>query len=60
MSITRVIVVDPTPALNRSDLLVYQVPENSREFAVLTAALEQAGLEWASVGSSKSANKEKK
>lgn len=49
--IVRILAIDPTPALGRSDILVYQVPENSREFAVLTAALTAAGVEWEEVKS---------
>lgn len=48
--IVRIIVVDPQPAAGRSDLLVYQVPENSREFAVLIAVFKSAGLEWETIG----------
>ena len=49
--IVRILAVDPTPAAGRSDILVYQVPENSREFAVLTAALTASGVEWEEVKS---------
>jgi hypothetical protein len=51
--IVRIIVVDPKPQLGRSDLLVYQVPERSREFAVLTELIGRAGLEWAVVPSTR-------
>lgn len=44
--IVRIIALDPTPAAGRSDILVYQVPGNSREYAVLTDALTKAGIEW--------------
>lgn len=44
--IVRLIVVDPRPQEGRSDLLIYQVPENSREYIVLVDALSAAGLEW--------------
>lgn len=49
--ITRIIAVDPNPVAGRSDLLVYQVPENSREYAVLVAAFQAAGIEWDEVKS---------
>lgn len=49
--ITRLIVVDPAPVAGRSDLLVYQVPEHSREYAVLIEAFEKMGLEWDEVKS---------
>lgn len=49
--ITRIIAVDPTPIAGRSDLLVYQVPENSREYKLLTEALSAAGIEWDEVKS---------
>ena len=41
--IVRVIVVDPE---HGDDLIVYQVPENSRAFHMLTQLLETAGYEW--------------
>lgn len=46
MAIVRVVVVDPQPDPNRaSDLLVYQVPENSRELTILVDAFMAAGHE---------------
>jgi hypothetical protein len=57
--ITRIIAVDPNPVAGRSDLLVYQVPENSREYAMLTEALTAAGIEWDEVKSVRK-HKEKK
>lgn len=46
--IVRIVVVDPKPELSnpKSDILVYQVPEKSREFVLLTELFEQAQIEW--------------
>lgn len=44
--IVRVIAVDPSPRPGKSDVLVWQVPENSREIEVLTGLLEEARMEW--------------
>ena len=58
--IVRIVVVDPKPQAGRSDLLVYQVPEQSREFFVLTELLNRFGLEWALVPSQRKASKRSK
>jgi hypothetical protein len=58
--IVRIIVVDPKPQLGRSDLLVYQVPERSREYTVLTELLDRAKLEWAMVHSTRKATSKRK
>ena len=50
MSISRVIVLDPEPPADKSDMLVFQVPEHSREFALLTSLFDKAGLEWVEIG----------
>lgn len=44
--IVRLLVIDPQPRPDRSDVLVYQVPEKSREMELLTQLLNQARLEW--------------
>ena len=44
--IIRLIAVDPAPRAGKSDVLVYQVPENSREFEVLADLLTARGIEW--------------
>ena len=44
--IIRLIVIDPRPAAGRSDILAYQVPENSRELKLLTDLFTEKGLEW--------------
>lgn len=44
--IIRLMVIDPEPQADRSDVLVYQVPENSREMKLLTQLFTQARLEW--------------
>lgn len=49
--IVRVVVVDPE---HDDDLIVYQVPENSRAYHVLTQLLETAGYEWTTLASRKS------
>lgn len=49
--IVRLMVVDPLPVPQRSDVLVYQVPEKSREFSLLTELFSAAGLEWTVVES---------
>ena len=57
--IVRLIVVDPNPTPGKSDLLVYQVPENSRELALLEQALTKAGLEYAVIHSARQPKKVK-
>jgi hypothetical protein len=47
--IVRLIAVDPRPLKDRSDLLVYQVPENSREMKLLQELFDIAGIEHAVV-----------
>lgn len=45
--IIRLIAVDPRPRPDaKTDLVVYQVPENSREMQLLTECFEQCGVEW--------------
>lgn len=44
--IIRLIVIDPQPRPDRGDVLVYQVPENSREMELLCQLFDQARLEW--------------
>jgi len=45
--IVRIIAIDPNPDPKRtSDLLVFQVPEHSREYSVLTESFNKAGIEW--------------
>ena len=45
--IIRLIVVDPRPRKGKSDLLVYQVPEHSRECELLMQLFDDAGIEHA-------------
>jgi hypothetical protein len=45
--IIRLIVVDPRPRKGKSDLLVFQVPEHSREMELLVELLNTAGIEHA-------------
>lgn len=45
--IIRLMAVDPQPrADSQTDIVVYQLPENSREFELLTALLDQSKIEW--------------
>lgn len=44
--IVRLMVIDPNPQPTRSDVLVYQVPEKSREMELLIQLFDQARLEW--------------
>jgi hypothetical protein len=44
--IIRLIALDPHPERGRSDILVYQVPENSRELELLTQLLDEHKIEW--------------
>jgi hypothetical protein len=43
--IVRLIAIDPRPDPNRSDVLAYQVPENSREMKLLIELFDAAGIE---------------
>ncbi len=50
MSILRICVVDPEPRANcEDDVLVYQVPEHSRQEELLKSLLDEAGLEYVSI-----------
>lgn len=45
--IIRLVAVDPRPRLDtKTDLVVYQLPENSREFELLTEMLDERKIEW--------------
>jgi len=50
--IIRLIAVDPRPAPGKSDVLVYQVPEHSREAELLMQLLSDAKIEWTTLASS--------
>lgn len=45
--IIRLIAVDPRPRKGESDLVVYQVPENSRAHQLLEELMDAAGIEHA-------------
>jgi hypothetical protein len=45
--IIRLIAVDPHPRKGKSDLLVYQVPEKSREMEFLIELFNEAHVEYA-------------
>ena len=47
--IIRLIALDPNPREGKSDVLVYQIPEHSREFEVLVALFDQAAIEWTTI-----------
>ena len=55
--IIRLIAVDPVPRPGRSDVLVYQVPENSRELEVLADLLTARGIEWTTLSTNNSVKK---
>lgn len=44
--IIRVIAVDPVAPAGKEDLVVWQVPENSRALELLTAGLAAQKIEW--------------
>ena len=44
--IIRIIAVDPSPRDRARDLVVYQVPERSREFELLVWLFEREGIEY--------------
>lgn len=47
--IVRILVVDPNPRDPNNDIVVYQVPENSRAYELLMTMLEYSGFEFTSV-----------
>jgi hypothetical protein len=49
--IVRLIAVDPNPREGKSDVLIYQVPEGSREMELLTYLLDLMRIEWAVIPS---------
>ena len=49
--IIRILVVDPAPRNALEDLIVYQVPENSRAHELLEQLLSDAGLEHEAITS---------
>lgn len=59
--IERIIVVDPKPRpCAKSDVLVYQVPEKSREAELLMTLLSNAGVEFIEFESTRAKKKEKR
>lgn len=48
--IVRLIAVDPRPRPGEGDLVVYQVPENSRAHKLLEEVFAAAGIETAVIG----------
>lgn len=57
--IIRVIAVDPNPRRGESDLVVYQVPENSAAHRLLTHLLDSAGIEWTQLDAPATSRKRK-
>lgn len=56
--IVRVVAVDRNPRPGSAhDLLVYQVPDKSREFEVLTQLFDTAKMEWTVVAAAPKARK---
>lgn len=47
--IIRIMVIDPEPRDVKEDTIIYQVPEGSRAFELLTRLLDDAGIEWVDV-----------
>lgn len=47
--IIRVCVIDPEPRDPRNDVLVFQVPERSRQYELLVRLLEQASLDFVTI-----------
>lgn len=45
MSIVRLIAVDPRPRIGEGDVVVYQVPEHSREIELLIELFSEHGIE---------------
>lgn len=58
--IIRVIVIDPDPRDPRDDVIVYQVPENSRAQELLIQLLENSGLEFVEIESSRKVKEKKR
>jgi hypothetical protein len=51
--IIRIIAVDPRPKPGTSDVVVYQVPENSREFELLLELFDSARIDYVSLSTPK-------
>lgn len=49
MAVVRVIAVDPFPRADESDLVIYQVPERSRAYELLTELLSKEGIEFVTI-----------
>lgn len=50
--IIRVMAVDPRPRPNsKHDIVVYQLPEKSREFELLTELFDKARIDWTMIKS---------
>jgi hypothetical protein len=50
MSIIRVIAVDPRPRPMQEDIVIYQVPENSRAHQLLVETFTGAKIEFVELG----------
>lgn len=49
--IVRIAAVDPRPRNPHEDVVVYQVPENSRAYELLIEMLEKEGIDWVKIES---------
>lgn len=47
--IVRIVVVDPNPKCSENDVLVFQVPEKSRQQEILTELLSEAGYDFVEI-----------
>jgi len=50
--IIRLIAVDPRPAIAETDIVIYQVPENSRAHKLLVETFTSVGIEFVELGPS--------
>lgn len=56
--IIRLIAIDPRPRLgSKTDVVVYQLPENSREFELLTELFDKNGIDWSTIESKRKGKK---
>ena len=55
--IIRLVAIDPRPRDPRRDVVVYQVPENSRELGLLVETFTAAGIEFVEMESPRKTSK---
>ena len=51
--IIRILAVDPNPRDKSRDVVVYQVPERSREFELLIWLFDREGISWTTIESNR-------